>query len=79
MDSQFEFCPQVLKYLKDEHMNICIAAGKKDVRTIVTALHDGGATRISGAFSIHQKPSLMNYFGERRAATADPQRFTRYR
>jgi len=62
VDSYFEFCPDVLKFLKDEHMNICIAAGKSDPRTIVTALHDGGATRISGAFSIHHKPSVMAYF-----------------
>lgn len=65
VDSYFEFCPDVLKFLKDEHMNVCIAAGKHDPRTIVTALHDGGASRVSGAFSIHHKPSVMAYFGRR--------------
>eukprot|EP00005_Dracoamoeba_jomungandri_P005358 CAMPEP_0174254576 /NCGR_PEP_ID=MMETSP0439-20130205/3899_1 /TAXON_ID=0 /ORGANISM="Stereomyxa ramosa, Strain Chinc5" /LENGTH=758 /DNA_ID=CAMNT_0015336243 /DNA_START=196 /DNA_END=2469 /DNA_ORIENTATION=+ len=62
VDSIFEYCPEVIKFLKDEHMNICIAAGKSSVISIVTAFHDGGANRISGAFSIHKDPELMSYF-----------------
>lgn len=31
--------------------------------TIITAFHDGGASRISGAFSVHTSPEIMSYFG----------------
>jgi hypothetical protein len=49
--------------LKDHHINIVIAAGRTNPDTTITALHDGGASRISGAFSIHQEPVIMDYFG----------------
>mmetsp|Transcript_8177 Transcript_8177/g.20585 ORF Transcript_8177/g.20585 Transcript_8177/m.20585 type:complete len:304 (-) Transcript_8177:125-1036(-) len=61
VDSYFEFCPDTIKYLKDQSMDICIGAGRKEPDTVLAAIHDGGATRISGAFSIHRKPMLMEY------------------
>ncbi len=59
----YEYGPEAIKLLKDENFPICIAAGKKSTETIPAALHDGGATRISGGFSLHQDPNLMSYFG----------------
>jgi hypothetical protein len=80
VDSHFEWCHDAVKYLKDNNMNVCIAAGKRRQvivclesdamthqhrsETILTAFHDGGASRISGAFSIHKKPEYMAHFGK---------------
>mmetsp|Transcript_37227 Transcript_37227/g.93455 ORF Transcript_37227/g.93455 Transcript_37227/m.93455 type:complete len:777 (-) Transcript_37227:4561-6891(-) len=61
VDSEFSFCPEVFRYLKDESFNISIAAGKEHPMTIITAIHDAGATRISGGFSALHAPRLMDY------------------
>jgi len=48
-------------YLKANNMNVAIFAGTSDVDSIISALAEGGATRISGAFAVHKFPRLMNH------------------
>jgi hypothetical protein len=40
-------------YLKNNNVNVVIYAGNLDAKSITTALHQGGATRVSGAFRLH--------------------------
>jgi len=51
--------------LKNNNINVVFYAGQKSAGTITTALHQGGATRISGAFQVHTDPQLMEYLAAR--------------
>ena len=48
-------------YLKSHNINVVMFSGKHNEASIASALHDGGASRISGAFSIHKYPRVMAY------------------
>eukprot|EP01130_Rhizamoeba_saxonica_P011136 TRINITY_DN4612_c0_g2_i1.p1 TRINITY_DN4612_c0_g2~~TRINITY_DN4612_c0_g2_i1.p1 ORF type:complete len:668 (+),score=125.35 TRINITY_DN4612_c0_g2_i1:257-2260(+) len=48
-------------YLKNNNLNVSIYAGYKKVDSIVTALSEGGARRLSGAFQLNISPRLVNY------------------
>jgi len=48
-------------YLKSYNINVVMFSGKHNEASIAAALHEGGACRISGAFSIHKYPRVMAY------------------
>ncbi|KAJ3452490.1 adenosine deaminase [Anaeramoeba flamelloides] len=48
-------------YLKKNSINVSMLAGQKSANSIITALHEGGATRISGAFTVHKMPRLISH------------------
>uniref|UniRef100_A0A6B2KYG9 adenosine deaminase n=1 Tax=Arcella intermedia TaxID=1963864 RepID=A0A6B2KYG9_9EUKA len=48
-------------YLKENNMNVSMIAGLRGVNSIISAISEGGARRISGAFSMHNYPRLLNY------------------
>lgn len=78
-ETDYRFYKSSFDNLKYANMNVVIFAGqnKYDVclraavpltvpprtSSIVSALHEGGACRISGAFQIHRDPLLMDYMG----------------
>ncbi|GAM28448.1 hypothetical protein SAMD00019534_116240 [Acytostelium subglobosum LB1] len=52
---------KTIEYLRAESFNLVQFCGKFDIESIVSTIHVGGATRISGAFSIYKYPRMMNY------------------
>eukprot|EP01104_Vermistella_antarctica_P015914 TRINITY_DN5322_c0_g1_i1.p1 TRINITY_DN5322_c0_g1~~TRINITY_DN5322_c0_g1_i1.p1 ORF type:complete len:817 (-),score=184.20 TRINITY_DN5322_c0_g1_i1:17-2344(-) len=61
----YECMGSTFEFLKQNHMNVVLAAGRGDDNsydTLVHALHDGRASRISGAFNIHRFPKVLDYF-----------------
>jgi len=42
-------------------MNVSMIAGIRGVNSLISAISEGGARRLSGAFFIHKYPRLMNY------------------
>jgi len=59
--TDFHYYHSTFDYLKRHSMHVVMLAGTTDARTITTALHEGGASRISGAFAVHTFPRLMNH------------------
>ena len=59
--SSFRFFMSTFEYLKANNVNVTMVAGIKETDTIMTAIHDGGASRLSGAFQLHTLPRFMNY------------------
>ncbi|KAL9657953.1 hypothetical protein ABK040_012177 [Willaertia magna] len=51
----------VFNILKNHQMNVVANAGFKNPLSIIPVIHDIGATRLSGCFSIHKDPSVMTY------------------
>ena len=66
--ASFRFFTSTFEYLKANNVNVSMVAGVQGAQSILTAIHDGGASRVSGAFQLHTFPRLMNYF----AATGTP-------
>eukprot|EP00005_Dracoamoeba_jomungandri_P005902 CAMPEP_0174262382 /NCGR_PEP_ID=MMETSP0439-20130205/12941_1 /TAXON_ID=0 /ORGANISM="Stereomyxa ramosa, Strain Chinc5" /LENGTH=743 /DNA_ID=CAMNT_0015347079 /DNA_START=173 /DNA_END=2401 /DNA_ORIENTATION=- len=60
-ESEFEFFQYSFDNLKRANMNVVIFSGHTN--NIQCALQGAGANRISGAFQVHQNPSLMDYMG----------------
>jgi adenosine deaminase len=60
-EKEYQFFRATFALLKDENFNVVCAAGRKDTETIIPAIHLGGASRISGAFQMHDDPDVMNY------------------
>ena len=58
---QYPFFRKALSLLKEHHVNVSMYAGAQDVPPVISALHSAGATRISGAFSAHIYPRLLDY------------------
>jgi len=50
--------------LKEHRINVAIASGYTNAEDIVSAIHDGGASRISGAFSLDSRPAVMQYLAQ---------------
>jgi len=57
----FRFFKSTFDFLKSHNVNLAMVAGITGVDTIVTAIHEGGASRLSGCFQVHKYPRLMNY------------------
>ena len=57
---------RVFDFLKDHNVNVTIYAGAYDAKTIATAIHHGGATRISGGFAVHSDPQIIDYLARHR-------------
>ena len=57
----FHFFKSTFDFLKSHNVNLAMVAGITGVDTIVTAIHEGGASRLSGCFQLHYFPRLMNY------------------
>jgi len=57
----FRFFKSTFDFLKSHNVNVAMVAGLTGVGTIVTAIHEGGASRLSGCFQLHYFPRLMNY------------------
>ena len=57
----FRFFKSTFDFLKSHNVNLAMVAGITGVDTIVTAIHEGGASRLSGCFQLHYFPRLMNY------------------
>jgi len=55
------FFKETFYYLKEHNINVSIFAGSNTVQSIVTAISEGGARRISGAFKLHDFPRYMSY------------------
>ena len=62
--SEYKFYQSTFDYLKDASVPVVMAAGSQSPDTIVSALSDGGASRISGGFQIHKEPNLFNYVAD---------------
>ncbi|KAH3760493.1 adenosine deaminase [Pelomyxa schiedti] len=60
-ESSFKYFMSTFEYLKTENMNVSMVAGLQGVGTILQAIREGGASRISGAFHVHTFPRLMNF------------------
>jgi adenosine deaminase len=59
------FFMSTFEYLKSHNVNVSMVAGLSGVGTILSSVHDAGASRISGAFQLHTFPRLMNYLATR--------------
>eukprot|EP01112_Ceratiomyxa_fruticulosa_P016878 TRINITY_DN515_c0_g6_i2.p1 TRINITY_DN515_c0_g6~~TRINITY_DN515_c0_g6_i2.p1 ORF type:complete len:791 (+),score=159.06 TRINITY_DN515_c0_g6_i2:740-3112(+) len=59
--SEYPLCKTIFDFLKSHQINVVMSAGSEDVGTVVKALHEGGAHRISGGFRTHTFPRLMGY------------------
>jgi len=57
----FRFFKSTFDFLKSHNVNLAMVAGLTGLDTIVTAVHEGGASRLSGCFQLHTFPRLMNY------------------
>eukprot|EP01105_Mastigella_eilhardi_P005487 TRINITY_DN17187_c0_g1_i1.p1 TRINITY_DN17187_c0_g1~~TRINITY_DN17187_c0_g1_i1.p1 ORF type:complete len:761 (-),score=213.98 TRINITY_DN17187_c0_g1_i1:118-2400(-) len=57
----FKYFLSTFEYLKSNNMNVSMVAGLKGVGSILQAIHEGGASRISGAYHVHTFPRLMNF------------------
>jgi len=57
----FRFFKSTFDFLKSHNVNLAMVAGLTGLDTIVTAIHEGGASRLSGCFQLHTFPRLMNY------------------
>ncbi|EFC39594.1 predicted protein [Naegleria gruberi] len=51
----------VFNMLKNHQINVCCSAGFYNPLSVIPAIHDVGASRLSGCFSIHSSPSVMSY------------------
>jgi len=51
-------------------MHVTISAGRYTADSMLTALHEGGATRLCGGYCIHQQPIFVNYIANHRPAAA---------
>ena len=58
---QYAFFRKALSLLKRHNINVSMFAGSVDIPPVIAALHTAGATRISGAFSAHTYPRLLDY------------------
>jgi adenosine deaminase len=52
---------RAFEFLQRSYVNVAIYAGASNVHSLIAALHDGFAARISGAFTSHRNPRLLNY------------------
>jgi adenosine deaminase len=50
--------------LKEHKINVAISSGYENGEDIIGAIHQGGAARISGAFALHSRPSVMQYLAQ---------------
>ena len=57
---------QVFNLLKKHQINVSITSGFKEPRSVVTAISDCGATRLSGCFAIHTERQIMDYMARNR-------------
>jgi adenosine deaminase len=57
----FRFFKKTFDLLKSHNINIAMVAGIDTVDTIMTAIQEGGASRLSGCFQVHTFPRLMDY------------------
>eukprot|EP00026_Physarum_polycephalum_P003424 Phypoly_transcript_03435.p1 GENE.Phypoly_transcript_03435~~Phypoly_transcript_03435.p1 ORF type:complete len:770 (+),score=83.44 Phypoly_transcript_03435:62-2371(+) len=59
--ADYPFFASTFDYLKMHHLNFVMTAGNSEVGSVVKAIQEGGANRISGGFLAHTFPRLMNY------------------
>ncbi|KAJ5071429.1 adenosine deaminase [Anaeramoeba ignava] len=57
----YKFYEKTFSLLKKHNMNVCILAGQKTPDSIVAALSEGGSSRVSGAFKMHEIPKLVSH------------------
>jgi len=57
----FRYFKKTFDLLKSHNINIAMVAGIDTVDTIMTAIQEGGASRLSGCFQVHTFPRLMDY------------------
>lgn len=60
-ESSFKYFMSTFEFLKAENMNVSMVAGLQGVGTILQAIREGGASRLSGAYHVHTFPRLMNF------------------
>jgi len=60
-EPSFKYFLSTFEYLKAENMNVTMVAGLQGVGTILQAIREGGASRLSGAYHVHTFPRLMNF------------------
>jgi len=51
----------IFNMLKNHQINVCSSAGFYNPLSVIPAIHDAGASRLSGCFSIHKDPAVMSY------------------
>nr|CAG4715040.1 unnamed protein product [Naegleria fowleri] len=51
----------IFNMLKNHQISVCCSAGFYNPMSVIPAIHDVGASRLSGCFSIHKDPSVMSY------------------
>ncbi|KAJ4459126.1 putative Adenosine deaminase [Paratrimastix pyriformis] len=57
----YRFFASTFHYLKEHNVHVTISAGRYTPDSMLTALHEGGATRICGGYCIHKTPTVVNY------------------
>ena len=57
------YLDSTIRLIKDNNMHLIAAAGKSDVHSISEAV-GCGATRISGAYVVHENPGIMNFLAD---------------
>lgn len=60
------FFVKSFEQLKEHKVNVVFASGFTNGEDIITAIHSGGAARISGAFAVHSRPAVMQYLAQNR-------------
>eukprot|EP00028_Trichosphaerium_sp_Am-I-7-wt_P002935 CAMPEP_0168539588 /NCGR_PEP_ID=MMETSP0405-20121227/21924_1 /TAXON_ID=498012 /ORGANISM="Trichosphaerium sp, Strain Am-I-7 wt" /LENGTH=739 /DNA_ID=CAMNT_0008569193 /DNA_START=17 /DNA_END=2236 /DNA_ORIENTATION=- len=64
--SNYKYFLSTFEYLKKHRVNVSIASGSHSSESIISAVHMGGGRRLSGAFKMHENPTLMNYLANHR-------------
>jgi len=57
---------EVFNFLKKYQINVSLSTGFKEARSVIAAINDGGATRLSGCFAIHTERQIMDYMARNR-------------
>ncbi|GKT14871.1 Probable adenosine deaminase [Aduncisulcus paluster] len=65
-DDTLKYFSTTFNYLKDTSTHVVMSAGRKDAKCIRSALHAGGAIRLSSPYSLHKDPELINYLAVHR-------------
>eukprot|EP01102_Stenamoeba_stenopodia_P001765 TRINITY_DN11603_c0_g1_i2.p1 TRINITY_DN11603_c0_g1~~TRINITY_DN11603_c0_g1_i2.p1 ORF type:complete len:581 (+),score=154.10 TRINITY_DN11603_c0_g1_i2:46-1788(+) len=73
-----KYFQSTFNYLKDNLMHCLFSAGITNENTITPAIHLGGATRLSGAFTVHRSPRILSYLADHHIAVEVSTTSTKY-